>query len=142
MPDAPPPEPEPPIVTAAEPEIAFSQTEKPAKAAPDVKHVKMRSSVDVMAELETLRKKATQTTPKTSKKDPIAEMMAATKPKRDLHKSLHMAIAPNVLQKARHLRVAVSFESDNGVLQTQDQVVELGDTSDVGSLSVNLKLEP
>ena len=62
---------------ATEPEIAFSQTEKPAKTAPDVKHVKMRSSVDVMAELETLRKKATQTTPKTSKKDPIAEMMAA-----------------------------------------------------------------
>ena len=137
--------PEPPPAEAAaapEPEISFSQTEKPAKAAPEVKHVKMRSSVDVMAELETLRKKATQTTPKTSKKDPIAEMLAATKPKRDLHKSLHMAIAPNVLQKARHLRIAVSFEADNGVLQTQDQVVELGDTSDVGSLSVNLKLEP
>jgi signal recognition particle receptor subunit beta len=143
IPEAPPPEPEPLPATPPEPEIAFSQTERPGKAAPKVKHVKMRSSVDVMAELEALRKKATQSTPKVSKKDdPIADMLAATKPKRDLHKSVHMAVAPNVLPKTRRVRVAVSFESDNGVLQTQDQVVELGDMSDVGTLSVNLKLEP
>ena len=147
--EAAPPEPEP-FATAApaaapspEPEIDFSQTEKPAKAAPEVKHVKMRSSVDVMAELESLRKKATQTSVKPVKKeDPIADMLAATKPKRDVHKSLHMPVAPDVLPKARRVRVAVSFESDNGVLQTQDQVIELGDASDVGTLSVNLKLEP
>ncbi len=147
--EAAPPEPEP-FATAApaaapspEPEIDFSQTEKPAKAAPEVKHVKVRSSVDVMAELESLRKKATQTTVKPVKKeDPIADMLAATKPKRDVHKSLHMPVAPDVLPKARRVRVAVSFESDNGVLQTQDQVIELGDASDVGTLSVNLKLEP
>ncbi len=140
--------PQPVAATAAaasvpEPEIDFSQTEKPARTAPDVKHVKVRSSVDVMAELESLRKKATQTTAKPLKKeDPIADMLAATKPKRDVHKSLHMAVAPEVLPKARRVRVAVSFESDAGVLQTQDQVIELGDASDVGTLSVNLKLEP
>jgi signal recognition particle receptor subunit beta len=149
--EAAPPEPEPePFAAAApaaapspEPEIDFSQTEKPAKAAPEVKHVKVRSSVDVMAELESLRKKATQTTSKPLKKeDPIADMLAATKPKRDVHKSLHMSVAPDVLPKSRRVRVAVSFESDNGVLQTQEQVIELGDASDVGTLSVNLKLEP
>jgi signal recognition particle receptor subunit beta len=125
-----------------EPEIDFGQTEKPAGAAAEVKHVKVRSSVDVMAELEALRKKATQTTPKPSKRDPIAELLAATKPKRDVHKTLTMAIAPEVLPKTRRIRVAVSFESDDGVLQTQDQVIELAaDTSEVGSYSVNLKLE-
>jgi hypothetical protein len=141
-------EPEPPlaipepVAVAPEPEIDFSELEKPAKA-PEVKHVKVRSSVDVMAELEALRKKATQTTPKPLKKeDPIADMLAATKPKRDVHKSLHMSIAPNVLPKATLMRVAVSFETEAGVLQTQDQVVELGDASDVGTLSVNVKLEP
>jgi hypothetical protein len=148
----PEPEPEPEPFAAAvpaasppssEPEIDFSQTEKPAKAAPEVKHVKVRSSVDVMAELESLRKKATQTTVRPVKKeDPIADMLAATKPKRDIHKSLHMPVAPDVFPKARRVRVAVSFEGDNGVLQTQDQVIELGDASDVGTLSVNLKLEP
>ena len=62
---SPPPPPEPP---APEPEVNFSQSEKPAKKT-DVKHVKVRSSVDIMAELEALRRKATQTTPKSPKKD-------------------------------------------------------------------------
>src|SRR6185369_4571496 len=58
---APPPAPE----KAAEPEINFGQTEKPAeKPAAEVKHVKVRSSVDIMAELEALRKRAT--TPKSA----------------------------------------------------------------------------
>ena len=147
IPEAPPPEPAPepepePFSTFPEPEIDFGQTEKPVRAAPDVKHVKVRSSVDVMAELEALRKKATQTVPKPSKRDPIAEMLAATKPKRDLHKSLHLALAPEVLPKTRRVRVAVSFDSDDGVLHTEEQVLEVGDMSDVGTLTVNLKLEP
>ena len=62
---APAPEP-PPFETAApillEPEIAFSETEKPQKTKPEVKTVKVRNSVDVMAELEALRKRATSTT--------------------------------------------------------------------------------
>ena len=150
LPEPPPPEPEPvfaalpePVFESVpEPEIAFSETEKPAREAPDVKHVKVRSSVDVMAELEALRKKATQSTAKPAKRDPIAELLEATRPKRDIHRSLQMAIAPDVLPKTRRLRVAVSFEGDDGVLQTQDQVVEVGDISDIGTLSVNVKLEP
>lgn len=141
-PEPPPPEPEPVFAALPEPEISFSEMEKPAKAAPEVKHVKVRSSVDVMAELEALRKKATQSTPKPAKRDPIAELLEATKPKRDIHRSLQMAIAPEVLPKTRRVRVAVSFEGDDGVLQTQDQVVEVGDITDIGTLSVNLKLEP
>jgi len=39
------------------------------------------------------------------------------------------------------VRLTVSFENDDGVVQTQEQTVDLGDTADVGSLSVNLKFE-
>jgi signal recognition particle receptor subunit beta len=126
---------------APEPEIDFSQTEKPTRAAPDVKHVKVRSSVDVMAELEALRKKATQTTPKPPKRDAFAELVASTKPKKDMHRNVALAVAPDVLPKTRRVRLAVSFESDEGVLQTQDHVIEIAEGTDVGSLSVNLKLE-
>ena len=60
----------PPVPEAApEPEIEFPQSEKASKRAPDVKHVKVRSSVDIMAELEALRKRATQTISKSQKKD-------------------------------------------------------------------------
>jgi len=138
-------EPEPIIAAPApapEPEIDFSQISKPAKPA-DVKHVKVRSQVDVMAELEALRKKATTQTaaPKPSKKEisPLDELLHPRK--RELQKSLTVALSPGALGKSRSLRVAVSFEGENGVVESQEQTIELGDAGDAKSLSVNLKFE-
>ena len=143
IPPAPEPEPLPePAPIAAEPEIDFARLAKPAKKA-DVKHVKVRSSVDIMAELESLRKKATAAPAKTTKKAPSATelILAASRPKRDVHKTVSLAVAPGVLPKSKNLRFTVSFENDDGVVQTQEQNVELGDTADVGSLSVNVKFD-
>src|ERR1051325_218926 len=143
---APTPEPEPvtaPIAALApEPEIDFARLAKPAKKA-DVKHVKVRSSVDIMAELESLRKRATAAPAKSAKKEPSATelILAASRPKRDVHKTVSLAVAPGVLPKSKNLRFTVSFENDDGVVQTQEQNVELGDTADVGSLSVNVKFD-
>jgi len=129
---------------APEPEIDFSQTEKQTKAEPDVKHVKVRSSVDIMAELESLRKRATQSTPKAPTKkepSPLDALRHPPKPKRDVHRTVTLPMAPGTLAKSKHLRVTVSFENDGGVVQTQEQSIDLGETSDVQSLSVNLKFE-
>jgi signal recognition particle receptor subunit beta len=142
-PAQPEPEPEPaPPAAAPEPEIDFARTEKPAKKA-DVKHVKVRSSVDIMAELESLRKRATAAPAKSTKKEPSATelILAASRPKRDVHKHVSLAVAPGVLPKSKNLRLTVSFENEDGVVQTQEQSVELGDTADVGSLSVNVKFD-
>jgi signal recognition particle receptor subunit beta len=149
---APPPEPPPPPRIEAspapppppEPEIDFGQTEKAAKAAPDVKHVKVRSSVDIMAELESLRKRATQSPPKTSTKkepSPLDALRHPPKPKRDVHRTVTLPMAPGTLPKSKQLRVTVSFENDGGVVQSQEQSIDLGDTSDIQSLAVNLKFE-
>ncbi len=127
----------------AEPEIDFSREEKPAKEEPEpeVKTVKVRSSVDVMAELEALRKRATQTTPKAPKKDILADL-ARLRPKRDLQRTLNLQLPADILPRAKTVRVTLSFEdSEQGVIETQDQHVELGDTTDVQSLSVNLKID-
>jgi hypothetical protein len=126
---APPPTPEP--------EIEFSQAEKPAKE-PKVKHVKVRSSVDVMAELEALRKRATQTTPKQAKKEvsPLDALMKT----RDVQKTISLKVNPDTLTKTKSVRVAVSFENREGVVQHQEQTIELGDASDAKSLTVNLKI--
>jgi signal recognition particle receptor subunit beta len=134
-PDTPPP---------PEPEIDFGQTEKQAKAAPEVKHVKVRSSVDIMAELESLRKRATQSSPKQPAKKEISALDALRhppKPKRDVHRTITLPMAPGTLPKSKQLRVTVSFENDTGVVQTQEQSIDLGETSDIQSLSVNLKFE-
>jgi signal recognition particle receptor subunit beta len=141
------PEPEPlpePVAAAPEPEIDFSQTEKQVKGEPDVKHVKVRSSIDIMAELESLRKRATQSSPKPATKketSPLDALRHPPKPKRDVHRTVTLPMAPGTLSKSKQLRVTVSFENDNGVVQKQEQSLDLGETSDIQSLSVNLKFE-
>lgn len=120
----------------AEPDVDFSQTDKSAKQ-PKVKHVKVRSSVDIMAELEALRKRATQTTPKQPKKE--ASPLSALLKTRDVQKSVNLKVNPDTLAKTKSVRVAVSFENSNGVVQHQEQTIEV-DTSDAQSLTVNLKI--
>ena len=133
-----------PATPAAE-EISFSESEKPVRA-PDVKHVKVRSSVDVMAELEALRKRATSSSaPKLARRETTSAdilAMATAKPRTDVSRSLSMQIAPGVLGQTKVVRVTVSFENDEGAIQRQEQTLELGEGSDVQSLSVNLKIEP
>ncbi|MEA2569998.1 MAG: mutual gliding-motility protein MglA [Acidobacteriota bacterium] len=137
-----PPPPPPPPAPIPEPEIDFSQTEKPAKS-PEVKHVKVRSSVDIMAELEGLRKRATQSTPKAPKKETVAAdiVIETPKPKRDVVKSLQVPAAPGVMPQTRTLRVSVSFENEDGVVQKQEQFVELDDASDIQSVTLNIRID-
>ena len=137
------PEPPPPA-PAPEPDIDFGQTEKPTKGAPEVKHVKVRSSVDIMAELESLRKRATQSTPKVAAKkeiSPLDILRHPPKPKRDAHRTLRLPTLPGTLAKSKQLRITVSFENDEGVVQSQEESIDLGETGDVQSLSVNLKFD-
>lgn len=120
--------PEPPVVQEPKPE-------------PEVKTVKVRTAVDVMSELEALRKRATQTTPRAPRRDVMADL-ESLRPKRDVHRTLHLQLPQDVLPRTRTVRVTLSFEdSESGVIQTRDQQLELGDTSDVQSLSVNLKID-
>jgi hypothetical protein len=148
------PEPPPPIIAAPvvreplpvapEPDIDFGQSERPGKAAPEVKHVKVRSSVDIMAELESLRKRATQSAPKQPAKketSPLDALRNPPKPKRDVHRTITLPTPPGTLPKSKRLRIAVSFENDSGIVQSQEESIDLGETNDVQSLSVNLKFE-
>jgi mutual gliding-motility protein MglA len=123
-----------------EAEIEIPQTEKASKRAPEVKHVKVRSSVDIMAELEALRKRATQSTSKPPKKESAA-VPATPRRKNEIEKTINLQVPAGVLPKTKALKLTVSFEGSDGVVQTQEQSVELGDTSDAKSLSVNLKIK-
>jgi signal recognition particle receptor subunit beta len=124
-----------------EPEIAFSEAEKPQRSNPEVKTVKVRSSVDVMAELEALRKRATSTTPKSPKRDILADL-DSLRPKRDINRTLHLQLPAGILSRTKSVRVTLSFEDgQEAVIDTQNQLLDLGDASDVQSLSVNLKID-
>jgi signal recognition particle receptor subunit beta len=134
--DVPPP--------APEPELTFPQAEaEPPVPAPEpeVKTVKVRTSVDVMAELEALRKRATNTPPTKQRRDVFADL-ASLRPKRDINRTLHLQLPADVLQRTKTVRVTLSFEdAEQGIVETQNHEVELSDTSDVQSLSVNLKID-
>jgi len=135
--NAPVASPPPPPAPAPEQEIDFNEAEKPSKKT-EVKHVKVRSSVDIMAELEALRKKATQTTPKSPKKD--SSPLDALLKSKDVQKNVAMKVHADTLAKTKSLRVAVSFENSDGVVQQSEQTIELGDAANAQSLSVNLKI--
>jgi signal recognition particle receptor subunit beta len=124
------------------PEIAFSEAEKPQKTEPEVKTVKVRNSVDVMAELEALRKRATSATPKTAAKRDVMADLDSLRPKRDINRTLHLQLPSGVLSRTKSVRVTLSFEDgQEAVIDTQNQHLDLGDASDVQSLSVNLKID-
>jgi signal recognition particle receptor subunit beta len=128
----------PPSPPAPEPEIEFNEAAKP-KPAPPVKHVKVRSSIDVMAELEALRKKATQSPAKQKKEGGGA---APARRGRELHKAAQVNVPAEALNKARSLKVTLSFEDgENNVVQVQEEKVELGETSDVQSVSLNVRID-
>jgi signal recognition particle receptor subunit beta len=143
--------PAPAPAPAKEPDISFNETEN--EAATDVKRVKVRSSVDVMAELEALRKRATAgSSPKAKREQsPLEALDALRKPapapapppaaKRDVQKSVAMKVPAEVLPKARSMKVTVSFEGSEGVLQKQEQTVDLSDSTDARSLTVNLRID-
>jgi signal recognition particle receptor subunit beta len=149
-PHAPVVPPDPP----AEPEINFSQTKTPSKTA-EVKHVKVRTSVDIMAELESLRKRATATgTPKPVKKEisPLDALMGrkpapapapAPPPvaKKDLQKSVALKVPAEALAQTKSLKLTVSFEGSDGVIQTQEKSIDLPDARDAKSVSINLKVD-
>lgn len=134
-----------PMAAIREPDIAFNETEEPEPVETEVKRVKVRSSVDVMAELEALRKRATAGSAPKAKKEPspldalLGKKPAA--PKRDVQKSVSMKVAADALHKAKSMKVTVSFENSDGVLQKQEQTVDVADASDAQSLTVNLRID-
>lgn len=114
--------------------------ERPVKAAPEVKHVKVRSSIDIMAELELLRKSATSSSPR--KKETAAADAGAARGRKDIVRNLSMSANRGVVEGAQRVRVAVTFEDASGaLLHTDESSVDVDSLSDTDSLQVNLKLD-
>ena len=148
--------PEPPAPPATEPEevlepvaagvgapSAGEQLETapaPAPASPPVKTVKVRSTIDVMAELEALRKRATQTVPKL-KKEPAGGAVPGRALAREIQKAVNLSVPPETIARASAMRVTVSFENDTEVVGEHSERVDLGDTSGAGSVAVKLRID-
>jgi hypothetical protein len=110
-----------------------------AVEAPEVKHVKVRSSVDVMAELDALRKNATQGTRKsaTSALDALNLLGASA---RRTPKTITLKAEGAATSKTKRVRITVQLEDgERNALQVEEQIVDLQDTADI--YQVNLKID-
>lgn len=123
-PDVPPPQPDS--------EIHFLETpDQISEEPPKVKHVRVRSIADIMAELDALRRKATESTGKGR----LPGSRAATQ------KLVLMPTSAADLARTASVRVTVSFEDENGnVVQRNEQVVTVEET-DVQSLLLKVKID-
>jgi hypothetical protein len=106
---------------------------------PEVKHVKVRSSVDVMAELDALRKKATQGTRKSAPSPLDALNLLGASAKRS-PKTIALKAEGAATSQTKRVRITVQLEDgDRNALQVEEQIVELQDTAD--AYQVNLKID-
>ena len=114
-----------------------------APVSPPVKTVKVRSTIDVMAELEALRKRATQS-PAKAKKEAAAAAAASTAARltgREIQKAVILNVPSGTLSRSRAVNVTVSFENGEDVVHQQTERVDLGDTQDAQALTVSLRVD-
>jgi len=129
----------PPAAPAA-PVASAAPSPESAVETPEVKHVKVRSSVDIMAELDSLRKRATQGTTKRSTTPALDALSALGSMTKRPAKTIALKANGDAASKTRRVRITVQMEDgDRNPLQVEEQIVELQDTAE--PYQVNLKID-
>ncbi len=141
----------PPVEDPAS-EVSFAEIQPPPdEPSPDsvVKHVRVRSNVDILAELEKLRKIATQrpSSPSHGKIKSAADvslddLLGSTKNnRRDVAHSFEVLVPRDALAKSRRVTVGLSFgDGEGGVIGPEKRFdVELAGVKDLQKLLLSLK---
>src|SRR5512140_228535 len=146
-PPPPAPEPIPAAVARAEeapPEVSFGEDE--AAAAPEpvvaqsVKHVRLRSNVDILSELEKLRKISTQkpgasgTAPALGSKSSAGISFddllgGGANHKKDVSKSFELGLPREALTKSRKMTIAIRFSDETGTPLSEEKSFAVDFTS-------------
>lgn len=154
------PEPEPaPFKAADEPasDISFGETSSsaPAPSEPAVKHVKVRSSVDILSELDKLRKISTQKASagsgpgsRTDAGRPhasgasIDDLLASNlNHKKDVTRSFDLTIPRQVLGRSRQVTIELKFSDGTGSPMPTDSSfsIDLSSSADLQKLLLSLR---
>ena len=149
----------PPARAAEEPaaDISFGETAAaaPVPAEPAVKHVKVRSSVDILSELDKLRKLSTQKAPAAAQ-PPKSDTFRAPKAagvsiddllasnlnhKKDVTRSFDLTVPRQVLGKSRQVTVELKFSDGTGSPLPTDSSfsIDLSGASDLQKLMLSLR---
>ncbi len=133
-------------------EVSFAEIQPPPDEPPpdsSVKHVRVRSNVDILSELEKLRKIATQrpAAPSHGKTKSAADVSlddllnSTRNHKKDVAQSFEVLVPRDALAKSRRVTVGLSFGDDAGAtIGTEKRFdVELAGARDVQKLLLSLK---
>ena len=136
-------------------EVSFAEILPPPNEAPldssaSVKHVRVRSNVDILSELEKLRKVATQRPALSSasrKSKSAADVSlddllgSARNHKRDVAQSFDLQVPRDTLAKTRHVTVGLSFDDGDGAALGSEKRfgVDFAGLKDVNKLLLSLK---
>ena len=139
------------------PDISFGESAGPAPAAtePAVKHVKVRSSVDILSELDKLRKLSTQKSAPGAAPAPRADSGRARSTgvsiddllasnlnhKKDVTRSFDLTIPRQVLGRSRQVTIELKFSDEAGSpLQTGSSfAIDLSAPADLQKLLLSLR---
>jgi hypothetical protein len=133
-------------------EVSFAEIQPPPDEPPPdsvVKHVRVRSNVDILSELEKLRKIATQRPPspshgktKSAADVSLDDLLGSTKNhRRDVAHTFEVLVPRDALARSRRVTVGLSFgDGDGGVIGTEKRFdVELAGVKDLQKLLLSLK---
>lgn len=138
-------------------EISFGESASPAPVPgePAVKHVKVRSSVDILSELEKLRKLSTQKAAPPAGQPPrsepgrlratgvsIDDLLASNlNHKRDVSRSFDLTVPRQVLGRSRQVTIELKFSDGTGsVLPTDSRFsIDLSSSADLQKLLLSLR---
>jgi signal recognition particle receptor subunit beta len=135
-------------------EVSFAEIEPPTHASPEdssasVKHVRVRSNVDILSELEKLRKVATQRpAPSGASKSRSAadvsldDLLGSTRNHRkDVAQSFDLEVPHETLAKTRHVTIGLSFGDEAGAALGAEKRfdVDFAGLKDINKFLLSLK---
>ena len=137
------------------PEISFGESATPAPAPeePAVKHVKVRSSVDILSELDKLRKLSTQKAAAGSAPRPeagrgravgvsIDDLLASNlNHKKDVTRSFDLTVPRQVLGRSRQVTIELKFSDGTGspLLTDSSCSIDLSSSAELQKLLLSLR---
>jgi signal recognition particle receptor subunit beta len=135
-------------------EVSFAEIEPPMDesrkdSSASVKHVRVRSNVDILSELEKLRKIATQRpahsgAPKTKSAADVSldDLLGSTRNhKKDVAQSFDLEVPRETLSKTRHVSIGLSFGDEAGATLGAEKRfdVDFAGLKDINKLLLSLK---
>jgi mutual gliding-motility protein MglA len=146
------PLPEEPATEAEIAEVTFAEAAQPEPekaVTQEVRHVKVGSNIDILAELEQLRKKSTATPASTNEKPrrartgiSVDDLLAGSlNHRKEVNKVFEVQVPRQQLSQGHQVTVGLSFEDRQGkeIGKAQSFSIELQSRSDIQKLLLSLK---